>query len=809
MPNYVVVQNGYSDDATSFGTVANTPSVHASTNLDVSSSGIFTDTWTAPNTTDSVVGVCVLPQSSIGTAGSIIAQLQGGGVDIAGVTATVTTTNLKTARWVFFKLATPYTYTTTAAGHYRWRIYHSGHSGTTRLSAASGGTLVASRSVDSRSGVPASGDSIMCLGANASTEYTLTFRGTQTIGNFASTYTTLNAGNVSGRVANFDLYVADYGTITVDKTTTGSLTIRGCVSRGLGGKVDFGTEASPILLSAPWTITIAQNSTASTYAWIQESGSTGDSTVTFVAETRTLQSTYLSGTGTLADPVVLSSAMDFAVGDKFVIGGNTYNQFEERTIASVISPTQYELSSALTYSHVSGTLVLQMTSALTVQSDSASYPLFWITNSLNANENIFKYVKFRNFGGPLTNRRGFQPELNQGEKLVMDYCMFDTIDSYALSFGASREEETFTGNVFYNLTAIANTAAISLGTLATKTFASCGFIASDRSAFVLASTYACNFTDCKMWCMGIDNNSNTGGAQIASAGGLLFQGGEIEASRTNGFVFQNAANIRIQSMSLGYKAANAIAFSATTDNYNPNILVSGCTFGAGTIFSNYQNQAPGSELVIENKNGTDFANFIYKPEGIIQFTGTGLDDTTLSPLGNRCLRFAPEDSTTGLALEFKIPVFVGGSAQLYGKFKINSAFGSDTVDVEIYLPESADPLTPDEVVTYGYTTGDWVTFQIGKEYTGTNPGLARVVIRAKSAASGAYLYVSDFFDATDETNPLASFGAAFEGKPSPVIASTIYDYSGVWNVLTSTLTTSGTTGKRLMDLATRNNILQI
>ena len=218
------------------------------------------------------------------------------------------------------------------------------------------------------------------------------------------------------------------------------------------------------------------------------------------------------------------------------------------------------------------------------------------------------------------------------------------------------------------------------------------------------------------------------------------------------------------------------------------------------MFASYTSMAQGSEVALSDINGVSFNNRVYKPEGTYEYTGAGLTDTTTSPLGNRCLRLSPE-STSGLTWETKIPVFVGGSAEIFGKMLINAAFGLGTVDVEIYMPESADPTTPDTVVTYGYTTGVALNFSIGRAYTGANPGLARVVIKAKSASVGAYCYISDLYDTTDETNPLASFGAAFEGKPSPVIASTIYDYFGVWSVLTSTLTTSGTIGNLLSTTA--------
>lgn len=62
-----------------WGNVPNTPTIHASTNLTLTAGNTFTATWTAPNTTNYVVGVIVY-LNTVAT-GSIVVTLQESTVD--------------------------------------------------------------------------------------------------------------------------------------------------------------------------------------------------------------------------------------------------------------------------------------------------------------------------------------------------------------------------------------------------------------------------------------------------------------------------------------------------------------------------------------------------------------------------------------------------------------------------------------------------------------------------------------------------------------------------------------------------------
>ena len=105
----------------------NSPTVSGTTNVSLSTTPLQSQTFTAPNTTNSVQGVMTYLVAK-GTATTITATLVESGVDTAH-TVTVNLSDLQANSWVYLKPVSGYTFTTTAAGAYRWKF--SVDSGTT------------------------------------------------------------------------------------------------------------------------------------------------------------------------------------------------------------------------------------------------------------------------------------------------------------------------------------------------------------------------------------------------------------------------------------------------------------------------------------------------------------------------------------------------------------------------------------------------------------------------------------------------------------------------------------------------------
>jgi len=108
-------------------------------------------------------------------------------------------------------------------------------------------------------------------------------------------------------------------------------------------------------------------------------------------------------------------------------------------------------------------------------------------------------------------------------------------------------------------------------------------------------------------------------------------------------------------------------------------------------------------------------------------------------------------------------------------------------------------ITADATATVSKTNNNFNVISLTANYAGSNDAFARVVVNSKTTTSGAYLYVADI---SNGTNTITALKPWTGGLPSPVMFEQLGDASAVWQVLTSTLTTSGTTGKLLTKLLT-------
>ncbi len=145
------------------------------------------------------------------------------------------------------------------------------------------------------------------------------------------------------------------------------------------------------------------------------------------------------------------------------------------------------------------------------------------------------------------------------------------------------------------------------------------------------------------------------------------------------------------------------------------------------------------------------------------------------------------------------------------------AMGTDVCTVSLFLPGNPITGTPDATATLSNNvsnawTGSAVqSVSLASYYTGTVDAFATVVINAKSTTAGAYLYCADFYNSGDSAtlyDKLAGLTIWEKGKPSPIITQLSLGgiAPAVWGVATSGLTTTGTVGKLVVDLATGNDI---
>lgn len=356
MASYAAIADGNWSTAATWGTVSNTPTIHASTNITVSSTH-YTAAFTAPNTTDDCVGMMFY----IGTPGSLTYSyaitLQENTVDTAA-TVTLTMSDLVDTTafrgWVFAKFPTSYTFTSTTAGYYRFKIVRSG-TGTVNAqwAADSAGTAVSYVAVDDRTGTPTTGDDIWIIGANGTGTVTVTMDGTQLVGS-------ASVASNSTRVVNTAVMVGAGGLLTWDTAASATLTMKGWMlisspkSTNIA-EVRIGDSTTAYPAAYTGSLLLDQNGANSTsrivICYSETNLQYGKLTAYGVPKSSTTnwKTTYVSGAGTVADPMIVNDAVDWTTGDEVVItptSDNAANDKEaEYMIVTKVDASTYSLVS--------------------------------------------------------------------------------------------------------------------------------------------------------------------------------------------------------------------------------------------------------------------------------------------------------------------------------------------------------------------------------------------------------------------------------------------------------------------------------
>jgi len=825
---------------TGWDTVTNTPTLHASTNISVINTQIYSATFTAPNTTNAVTGVAVMMVSSGSWASgnqTITCTLQESTVDTVA-TATITTNTLTTGAytantWIYFKFATPYVFTTTGAGAYRFKMTRGSSTNQPTLRSDSGGANFAYMATIDVTGAIATTDDLLVLGHNYA-DTTVTWDGTQTIGSGLAAA----SPPTSGVTLSTALYIGAHGIVTADTTASVTTTCKGHVMVSLYGTFNIGSSgtAYPSGKVFTWSFnpTTSGDFSLRSYAGTIEWWGTPKSSTTLY------KTTYSSGTGIAADPLLTADAVNWDVNDEVVTlassdNATNYNELEYKFIKTKNTASSYVLSntaggaeSAYTYTHNTNAYILNVQRNIiftTTSSTKAWQP--YINNAVVTNASVtwsanMPWVRLENIGtADTTNQQG----LHFGGTTTVyniDYTVFYNI-LYCGLWGASNTATiTSTGVIMVKNTATILNGFIYGQAFANKTFddlflLDCGSV----QALVL---YASSITFNRLRMNAIRKSATpTANAAIMFniATNCVFNDCEVNASCTAvGFANPMGADNVLNNCTFGTKGKNqgADIAVATTGAYH-GALFNNCTFGSNTFWTstatnNYKMFIAGSKIRFHKMNGTDNNHAWYTPYGIARSTGSGLSDTLVRTPGSLNVRIAPEDSTTGFTFYFKIPASINTTVAFNGFFLKNVAMGTDVCTVSLYLPGN-DPalLAPDDTVTLSNNTSNTWTgsavqaVSLSSYYTGTVDGFAIVAVNAKSTTASAYLYCADFYNSGDTVtlyDKLAGLTIWYQGEPSPVI--TQLNLGGVapavWATATSGLTTPGTTGNNMKKVLT-------
>ena len=825
--------------ATGWDTVTNTPAIHASTNFTFTSP-LYSAAYTAPNTTNRATGVAVALVSNGSYSGGSLtftATLQEFNGSVWNDTSATSTITINTSTsfffvqnsWIYFRYGTPYTFTTTAVGYYRIKLTRSTATNNPSLRADSGVSNFAFMATDNRTGAIASTDDVFILGINYA-DTTVTLDGTISIGSGAGALTV----QTSGITLSAGLYAGSHAIINADTAANVTITCKGHFIMAWLSTINVGSSGTPYPSNKKFSFIF--NPTTHGDFGFRTFNSTVNLYGALKSSTTLWKTTFSSGTGTAADPLIVSDSVDWSVNDEIAIlassdNATNYNEVEWRFIKTKNSATSYVLSNtvggaeaALTYTHTNAYVVNTERNIVFSTNDITKAGYYGYTNSPNAFVSFPSYgdinvwwTRFENTGYTSTADPGMGVSFIGFTTFTFNYC----VCYRPLFCGFWGSNNTYPVTVEGYIACKQPSVGVYLmytQAMANKTFNDAFLFDGNTGGSALIPYGSANtfnrfvFNACRK------STASTGSAVYTPAAinlqlsiNNVFNDFEINCCGI-AFAFHVSSSGNVfNNFNVGTKGKNYYDFTVSAVCFQLNRFVN-CTFNSNNFWAgnNYDTLIDGSEIVFGNFNTTALNNFWYSPNGIASCTGSGLSDTLVRTPGSNNVRLAPRNTSPGLTWSFLIPANVNQVCAFSGYFLKNVAMGTDVCTVSLFLPGTSLLGTPDATTTLSNNvsnawTGSAVqAVSLAAYYTGTVDTFATVVINAKSATAGAYLYCADFYNSGDGStlyDKLAGLTIWYQGKPSPIITQLSLGgiAPAVWGVATSALSTPGTTGKKLKD----------
>jgi len=786
-----------------------TPVITTSTS-NVTAAGIFTGTFTAPNTTGKTTGVMVHVATVPSNGGNFVVTLQEATVDTA-CTATILNADIKQG-WQYVRFATPYQWTATTAGRYRFKITNSvGTSGALNLIAAAS-TVTFIDTYDS----PAtfgSTDDLFVTGFHDSglTAKTVTVDGTSLV-NGAGTDTGVSV--TSPLTVGAGIQVCNGGVHKWDTAANATLKTRGSVVVHNGGTYDRRGNSSDRTIIAKHVID--NQTSAGQYRIIARQGARF---LTAGYELTTPYAEYVSGTGTSGSHLTVDRPTDWQPDDEIVIGGSAYGEREKRLIKTVYSSTEFQTcttaggaEAALTYTHAATETVVNITRNSLCVPDNAARGTFFSNDIAVAADCDMSWSRWDNISQG-SGAGVIQMDNSQTSDFIIDHMVLNGNgggNRQGITWNSSTAR-TITGLVCVDL-ASTNTGSgsIAIGSIAVpcinQTLVDCFNIGSTSQGLYLTNAFGNTITNFRA------SAGNTTGAaagasiHLATTGGNTFNDCRIDSTRVQG-IYLSGSNDTFNNLRSGAIGTNTIDMLTVT-NFKNNTLFADSNFSSATLISNYLNQLEGSEVKFQNMDDNTSKHRWYTNKGSWWSSGSGLTDTTVRTASSLALASKPENNSTGSSWTFKIPAVPNTQCGVFGYLYRNATFSSGTLKVELFLPGTLLTATPDYTQTMATTTGSWLPFNVFANYAGSVTRFATVRITGVTATAGAYFFVDDLYDA-GTGNKVAGLDLWDSGKPSEIMVQSDFSVvpAAVW-AYSDASTAANTMGKRQADLKLTNVLVK-
>jgi len=798
-------------------TVTNTPTIHASTEITISTTPLYTATYTATAGGEAVNG-CMIYKSDYGANGSITITHQedsGAGFADTSATATIASNLMPDDGFVYFRFAVPFIYTTSTASKQRFKIVSDASSG--KASADSGGSNIAFWATEDTTGVPANTDNIYVINQNRTGTATLTMDGTITLGSGTNTVLAYQ------RQAGNAITICNGGIIDHDTVADVTINCKGNIVIYNGGSQLTATSGTHLPDARTVKYIFVENGVPCNYGIYYQDGSiTGN----YGREIAIWTTELASGVGTAVSPLVTADAGDWLVGDKIVVyatsdNGTNYSESEIKRIITKNSSTSYVLAdtvggaeSAFTYAHAAGATVVNVTRNIIFTTDNTTDSFYLRNGSLTEANIMNNWCEFNTVG---YSGKSFAGGIYIGWTTNcvgnFDHCTVTNSLYQGFIFRSNNIEQTVEGPIVYNSANLTSASGSSIYNSAAsgKTINDYHCVNVDRSALQCDGGNTIIFNDGRFNCVNKDGGSASAGLYLTGGTGIVWNDCEWNASRYP--LSLGVAEMEFNDCSAGNKGSNNYDVYIYTGMYNIskfNNFIS--NDGLGLV--GYENMAEGSLVSFDTFNEVTNNHIWYTPRGIGRSTGASLDDTTVRTAGTLNVRIEPEDATNGFIWKYDILARPGALVPATGFIYGNAAFvgsGDASAKVELSFNNFKTVVDSQTMTLTTDSASNDAAYSVSAVYTGTVNKYATVRITAKTTTSDAYAYVADIFNGTNNITNLLTWK---DGQPSKIMFEQLGDSqataNAVWGIETSTLSTDGTTGKALADVEveTKNFLTQ-
>lgn len=745
-----------------------------------SGSGNFTTSYvaglarTAPNTTNYITG-CLFFISQVPTSWDVQVEVRESGVSkVSGIASNA---DLKLG-FNYVRFATPYKFTTTAAGAYVPYIRKvTSASGSYGYDNAGSMPFLA-LTYDATSSAGGTDDVMVCgFHDSGMTPKTLTITGT---GNSWGSGQN-KALTSSSRVLNQATCVANGGIVKFDTAADTTLTQYGNVWVSAGGLYDQRPGASSV------STLVFTNDADGDFSLATFNSTYGGQILT-TGRTVAVAATYNGGLGTAASPATFTAAHGFAVDDELVIGwGGDYLKNEVRYVISIPNPDEVVWSttaggaeSALTHTHTTGKPVANLTRNSIIENTDSSKGFSVYNNSSTSPSSDFAYTRFE-YANCLSGR-GLALSSTAHVTPIDGLVLYNNSASGRSSISCGGTiPETWQDIVLFN-TKGSNYSAqsgIALAGASSKTLRNvyhygepgstnnCGGISISGSS-----------TSCVVdgfYSSGANAGNGNGYALGVYGSGNSFNNIVIDGCRRQAVILDAGQQNEFTNSSFGTVMTNTIDLTVSPGVLTRSNFLS-CSFGSATLLSGYLTALPGTDIGFQDMDSSTSKHRWYTNTGSFWSSGSGLTDTTTRTAGSLALAIKPEDASTGASVIVKVPANPTSQVQVYGYLYRNATFSSGDLTVDLFLPGTLLTDTPDDTVTLATTTGTWLPFLVNAYYSGSAARYATLRITAKTATTGAYCFLDDIYDA-QTGNKVAGLDLWDAGHISPILVAS--DYSSI------------------------------